>query len=124
MNSAMGPLDDAEVILVTGGSGLVGRAMQEVIAADLATGERWVFVGSKDADLADFESAQALFDRVKPTKVIHLAAFVGGLFCNMVRKRLAPMMQEEARCLCRLTSDCTCTGKASGVLAEEHPYAG
>ena len=31
----------------------------------------------------NFESTKALFDKVKPTHVIHLAAMVGGLFRNM-----------------------------------------
>ena len=82
----MGPLEHNDVILVTGGTGLVGRAMQEVIASECSVGERWVFVGSKQADLTDYRSAKALFDSIKPTLVIHLAAYVGGLFCNMVRK--------------------------------------
>ena len=63
----------------------MGRALQEVIERDPHKGERWVFVGSKDADLTSYEETKALFARVKPTHVIHLAAFVGGLFANMVR---------------------------------------
>lgn len=39
-------------ILVTGGSGLVGRAIQKVVADGAGLpGEDWVFVSSKDADL-------------------------------------------------------------------------
>lgn len=39
-------------VLVTGGSGLVGRAIQEVVADGAGLpGEDWVFVSSKDADL-------------------------------------------------------------------------
>lgn len=39
-------------ILVTGGSGLVGRAIQKVVADGARLpGEDWVFVSSKDADL-------------------------------------------------------------------------
>lgn len=39
-------------ILVTGGSGLVGRAIQKVVADGARLpGENWVFVSSKDADL-------------------------------------------------------------------------
>ena len=78
----MGPLHE-DIILVTGGSGLVGTAMQEVIAAECPQGEQWVFTGSQDANLTDFKSAKALFERIKPTMVIHLAARVGGLFANM-----------------------------------------
>lgn len=39
-------------ILVTGGTGLVGRAIQEVVAnGEGQTDEEWVFVSSRDADL-------------------------------------------------------------------------
>lgn len=45
------------VILVTGGSGLVGKGVEWVIEneANKPGDERWVFVGSKDADLTDYE---------------------------------------------------------------------
>ena len=36
-----------KVILVTGGSGLVGRGIQEVVAGDPVEGENWVFLSSK-----------------------------------------------------------------------------
>lgn len=39
-----------KVILVTGGSGLVGKAI-EVAAKDKMENEIWYFVSSKDADL-------------------------------------------------------------------------
>jgi NAD(P)-dependent dehydrogenase (short-subunit alcohol dehydrogenase family) len=74
-------------VLVTGGTGLVGRAVAEVVAADPIPGWTFVFAGSKDADLTDRAATAALFDRVAPTHVLHLAAFVGGLFANMVRWR-------------------------------------
>ncbi|XP_029779138.1 GDP-L-fucose synthase [Suricata suricatta] len=71
-------------ILVTGGSGLVGRAIQEVVADGARLpGEDWVFVSSKDADLTDAAQTRALFEKVRPTHVIHLAAMVGGLFRNI-----------------------------------------
>lgn len=40
-----------KVILVTGGFGLVGKAIQTVVSEDSRTDEKWIFVGSKDADL-------------------------------------------------------------------------
>lgn len=45
-----------KIILVTGGTGLVGKAIQNVIELDRFKGiinenEKWIFVGSKDADL-------------------------------------------------------------------------
>lgn len=42
---------DKKVILVTGGTGLVGRAIQEVAAKNKADNETWHFMSSKDADL-------------------------------------------------------------------------
>ncbi|KAJ3166783.1 GDP-L-fucose synthase [Geranomyces variabilis] len=80
------------VVLVTGGSGLVGSALNHVIStADdprfaRRQNERWVFVTSKDADLREYEQTLALFEKHRPTHVIHLAAFVGGLFNNMTHQ--------------------------------------
>lgn len=73
-----------KVVLVTGGTGLVGKAVEYVSQSEAAPNERWVFVGSKDVDLLSMESTKALFEKVKPTHVLHLAAQVGGLFANMV----------------------------------------
>lgn len=70
-------------VLVTGGTGLVGSAVQQVVEHQTAQGEeRWVFASSKDADLTSKASTDALFDRVQPTHVLHLAAKVGGLYAN------------------------------------------
>lgn len=53
-------LDSAEsngrgaVVLVTGGTGLVGKAIEKVVREDgsaAANGETWVFLSSKDGDL-------------------------------------------------------------------------
>ena len=66
-------------MLVTGGTGLVGKAIEAVAGGEYS----YYFASSKDADLRDAASTAALFDRVKPTAVIHLAARVGGLFANM-----------------------------------------
>ena len=38
---------------------------------------------AKDGDLADSKAFEALFEKVKPAYVVHLAAKVGGLFANM-----------------------------------------
>jgi len=76
-------MSDNKIILVTGSSGMVGRAIQAAAAADSRPNEKWVFVTSKDADLMDDAATMALFEKHKPTHVIHLAALVGGLFANM-----------------------------------------
>lgn len=39
------------VVVVTGGSGLVGQALQTVVGQSSHTNEKWIFLSSKDADL-------------------------------------------------------------------------
>ncbi|BFG04606.1 probable GDP-L-fucose synthase [Drosophila madeirensis] len=70
-------------VLVTGGTGLVGKALEAFIKKEGPTDEEWYFAGSKDADLTNLAATQSLFAKEKPTHVIHLAAMVGGLFHNM-----------------------------------------
>ncbi|XP_003738347.1 GDP-L-fucose synthase [Galendromus occidentalis] len=74
-------------ILVTGGSGLVGQGVRRVLEdpANTRPDEVWIFLSSKDADLRDAKAVEAIFEKHKPTHVLHLAAFVGGLFRNMQR---------------------------------------
>jgi len=74
---------ERKVILVTGGTGLVGRGIQTIIESDKKDDEEWIFLSSKDADLLSEEDTTAVFEKYKPTHVIHLAALVGGLFANM-----------------------------------------
>lgn len=67
----------------------MGKAVEAFVkgaGAAEAAGEQWVFLSSKDADLRDRKETFALFEKHKPTHVIHLAAFVGGLFRNMKYK--------------------------------------
>lgn len=95
-----------DCVLVTGGTGLVGRAIQAVAEKE-CPGASFYFASSKDADLTSivsillFEEAtqlipkcsclvlssqkdtEKLFELAKPTHIIHLAALVGGLFKNM-----------------------------------------
>ncbi|PRP85778.1 hypothetical protein PROFUN_05970 [Planoprotostelium fungivorum] len=74
-----------KVILVTGGTGLVGKGIEAHLATEQEKhqDEKWIFLSSKDADLRNFESTKAAFEKHQPTHVIHLAAMVGGLFKNM-----------------------------------------
>jgi GDP-L-fucose synthase len=92
------------VVLVTGGTGLVGSAIKHIIETEPVgsrfgkrEGETWIFASSKDGDLKfvrlaafaesffanaprrDMAQSRALFDKYKPTHVIHLAA-LGELF--------------------------------------------
>jgi GDP-L-fucose synthase len=67
-------------ILITGGTGLVGTALQYEIDLDK---HDTVFLSSKDCNLTDFQSTYRIFNAIQPDIVIHLAANVGGLFKNM-----------------------------------------
>ncbi|CAL4116337.1 unnamed protein product, partial [Meganyctiphanes norvegica] len=74
---------EKKIVLVTGGSGLVGMAIKTLIEKENFQNEEWIFLSSKDADLKDKEQTNAVFQKHKPTHVIHLAALVGGLFRNL-----------------------------------------
>jgi len=75
-------LTDDDVILVTGGTGLFGKGIESNVSKYNLKG-KWIFCGSKHGDLRDKEQCEKLFSETKPTYVLHLAAFVGGLFRNM-----------------------------------------
>jgi len=73
-------------VLVTGGSGLVGKGIQAAVEQQQPAGERWIYLTSKEGDLRDKEATRLIFEKYRPTYVIHLAARVGGLFSNMKYK--------------------------------------
>ena len=66
-------------VLVTGASGLVGRALQSAATA----ANDWIFLSSKAGDLTREEDVRILFECYHPEVVVHLAANVGGLYKNM-----------------------------------------
>jgi len=70
-------------IMVTGGTGLVGTGIKTAWENDKRDDEVFHFVNSKDANLSDLDSTRKLFERIRPTHIIHLAAKVGGLFGNL-----------------------------------------
>lgn len=74
---------EKKVILVTGGTGLVGSAIRRVAEQEKRADEEFIFLSSKDVDLTDKQKTLDLFKKHKPTHVIHLAALVGGLFKNL-----------------------------------------
>ena len=63
-------------ILVTGGMGLVGTYLKKILPD--AT-----YVSSKDYNLLDKKEVQRMFTDIKPRKIIHLAARVGGVHHNI-----------------------------------------
>jgi len=79
-------MSEKSIILVTGGSGLVGQGIKDYTTANPDPNEEWVFLSSKDGDLRVRTETEAIFEKFRPTHVIHLAAKVGGLFANMAQK--------------------------------------
>lgn len=67
-------------ILVTGGTGLIGKAIQKI---SNNYHYEFIFIGSKDCDLTNFDETFHYFKKIQPDYVLHLAACVGGLFKNM-----------------------------------------
>lgn len=65
-------------ILVTGSGGLIGHAIQRV-----GGHEDIFFADRSHADLTRAHEVEDLFSRVRPTRVVHLAARVGGIGGNI-----------------------------------------
>ena len=61
--------------LVTGGTGMLGHAIS-------AIDDNIVTIGSADGDLRDYHHCLRVFHRYRPSRVIHLAAKVGGVKGN------------------------------------------
>lgn len=71
-----------EYILITGGSGLVGSAIKSLY------GEKYLnynilYLSSKECDLTNYEESLNHLKNFNIKYVIHLAAYVGGLYKNM-----------------------------------------
>ena len=63
-------------ILVTGGTGMVGTYLKEILPDAK-------YIGSKDCDLTDVKQVDELWGDFKPTNVVHLGAKVGGIVENL-----------------------------------------
>ena len=63
-------------VLVTGGTGLVGKHLREIEPG-------WKYLGSDDCDLTIIEDVERLLEKEQPDRIIHLAAKVGGILQNI-----------------------------------------
>ena len=117
-------------VLVTGGTGLVGNALQDLIPdAD--------FMCSSDYDLRDLKQAYNMFNDYKPHAVIHLAGKVGGLKANseflgdffeeniLINTNVLLAAKEfEVQNLVSFLSTCIFPAKAEYPLSEEMLHEG
>lgn len=71
-------------VLVLGGSGLVGNGIKSIVKYNKT--DKYIFSSSKDCDLTKYNDTKKYFESIKPDKVVHLAAYVGGLFRNLKEK--------------------------------------
>jgi GDP-L-fucose synthase len=68
--------NEKPLVLVTGGSGLVGTAIRELSEKN-DMGFTWLFTNSSLLNLlSDYSTVRAFFDTHRPKYVIHLAAKV------------------------------------------------
>tara|TARA_Y100000034_G_C6900711_1_gene416532 strand:- start:1409 stop:2299 length:891 start_codon:yes stop_codon:yes gene_type:complete len=66
-------------VLVTGGSGFLGQRLK-IYKPD------WYYLSSRDCDLTNSIATSELFQDVKPSAVLHLAARVGGIKDNVMNQ--------------------------------------
>ncbi len=63
-------------VLVTGGSGLVGKNLKELCP-------NFIYLSSSDCNLLNYDESLEYISNINPTHIIHLAAKVGGLYMNL-----------------------------------------
>jgi len=119
----------------------VGHGIQEALEtrelSKKQPNEEWVFLSSKDCNLMSMSDTEALFKRVKPTHVIHLAAKVGGLYANSSQKvefyRENTLINDHIMECCRIykvekllscLSTCIFPDKVEYPLTEEKVHLG
>lgn len=71
-----------ERILVTGGTGQVGKCLKD-ICKEILPNKEFVFLGSVDCDLLCAEETSKKIREVNPDRIIHCAALVGGIEDNV-----------------------------------------
>jgi GDP-L-fucose synthase len=77
-------IDPQSIVLITGGTGLVGKALVRALIHEGFTNV--VSVGSRDCDLRDGNAVRELMNRVRPAYVFHMAARVHGIGGNTLYK--------------------------------------
>ena len=121
-------------LLLTGGSGLVGRNIQNHFASN-----KWNIIApsSNDLNLMDYASVKSFFNECKPDIVLHCAGRVGGISANIeepvafldsniVIGRNVIMGAREAKIkkLINLASTCIYPREAQNPLKEKYILEG
>lgn len=68
-------------VLVTGGFGMVGSAVQDIVDKMLNPNE-FIFLSRQDGDLRNKEEVEHIFGEHNPDTVVHLGSYVAGLYGN------------------------------------------
>lgn len=69
-------------ILVTGGTGFLGKTLQKVFEERGFDSKNLTFIGSKPYQLVHKEDTEKLFSEYRPNIVLHAAALCGGILAN------------------------------------------
>lgn len=101
-------------ILVTGGSGLLGHALQHISEKDTLSAS-WIFLSRSHADLTDYSATLSILSSHQPDIVIHLAAEVGGLFKNLSNQ--ARMLTANQRMNDNVLQACIDCGSVKRVIS-------
>src|SRR5208337_1379237 len=79
-NGEIGGLKMKKKVVVTGGSGFVGKHLTKRLAQN--EGYDVVSLSSSQYDLRRRDRVEAMFDELRPDIVVHLAAICGGIGAN------------------------------------------
>ncbi|AWH84443.1 dTDP-4-dehydrorhamnose reductase [Flavobacterium album] len=117
------------VVLVTGGNGQLGQALQ-AIAPQYNNAIEFYFASSQEADITDEASLKAVFDKVKPDFCINAAAYTAvdkaesepekAHHINAVgAKNLAEACKQHNTALIHISTDFVFDGKKTTPYTEE-----
>lgn len=117
------------VVLVTGGNGQLGQALQ-ALAPKHEKNLKFYFAGSQEADITDVEGLKAIFGKVKPDFCINAAAYTAvdkaesepekahGINVDGA-KNLAGVCRENGTTLLHISTDFVFDGQKSSPYTEK-----
>ena len=121
-------------LLLTGGSGLVGRNIQNHYASN-----KWNIIAptSNDLNLMDYTAVKSFFNACKPDIILHCAGRVGGISANIMepvafldsnlaigRNVIMGAREAKIKKLINLASTCIYPREAQNPLKEKYILEG